>query len=110
MISRPPFRLDVFSDQPALQVYTTGNIGKLNIPRKVIHGGPNLTYDAFSGIVLEQEGWVDAINTPEFNVDQICKLPFYLSSLILLCSCMRKCLDGPDRAYDWNATYVFSLV
>jgi hypothetical protein len=45
----------------------------LQIPRKVVHGGPSLIYDKFSGIAIEPEGYIDAINNPEWGVDQICE-------------------------------------
>jgi aldose 1-epimerase len=61
-------RLDIFTNQPATQIYTAF----LDEPRKAVHGGPNLTYGLFSAVALEQEGWLDAINTPAFHVNQIC--------------------------------------
>ena len=63
------FRLDVSTNNPAAQVYT-GNW--LNTPRKVAHGGPTLKYTSHSAVAIEQEGYIDAINTPEWSVDQIC--------------------------------------
>jgi aldose 1-epimerase len=53
-----------------VQVYTA----HLGIPRKAVHGGPNVEYGERSTVAIEQEGWVDAINTPEWGVDQICEL------------------------------------
>ena len=64
-------RLDVFTNQPAMQAYTGGNFKE--IPRKAVHGGPDLNYTKFSAVVLEQQGVIDAINNPEWNVDQICE-------------------------------------
>lgn len=79
-------RLDITSNQPVVQVYT-GNW--LAIPRKAVHGGPNLTYDAFSAIAIEPEGYVDAINNPAWGVDQI---------------------YHPGRNFNWKTTYQFSIV
>ena len=61
-------RLDITTNQPAVQVFTTNFI---DIPRKRVHGGPALNYSAWSAVALEQEGYIDAINTPEFGVNQI---------------------------------------
>ena len=52
-----------------MQVYTAF---WLAIPRKLVHGGPTLNYSSFAGVAIEQEGYIDAINTPEWGVDQIC--------------------------------------
>ncbi|KAF9262466.1 galactose mutarotase-like protein [Marasmius fiardii PR-910] len=79
-------RVDISSNQPAVQVYTSF---WLNTPRKQVHGGPNTTYSRWSAVAIEQEGYVDAINTPEWNVDQI---------------------YGPDRDFTWSSTYKFSVV
>ena len=62
-------RLDITTNNPATQVYTAY---WLNTPRKAVHGGPSLTYDSFSAVAIEQEGYIDAINTPEWKVNQIC--------------------------------------
>lgn len=64
------FRLDVISNQPVVQIYTSN---WLSIPRKVVHGGPTLLYDAHSAVAIELQGYVDAINNPAWGVDQICK-------------------------------------
>lgn len=45
----------------------------LNTPRKEVHGGPSLVYDSWSAVAIEQQGYVDAVNTPEWNVNQICE-------------------------------------
>ena len=58
------------TNNPAVQVYTAY---WLNTPRKQVHGGPELSYTSFSAVAIEQEGLIDAINTPEWNVDQICE-------------------------------------
>lgn len=63
-------RVDISTNQPAVQVYSSF---WMNLPRKVIHGGPNVNYTKWSGLAVEQQGYVDAINTPEWGVDQICK-------------------------------------
>ncbi|KAJ7253171.1 galactose mutarotase-like protein [Mycena rebaudengoi] len=78
-------RLDISTNQPAVQVYTA----HLGIPRKAVHGGPNVEYGERSTVAIEQEGWVDAINTPAWGVDQI---------------------YHPGRDFDWSTTYKFSVV
>ncbi|KAF5383067.1 hypothetical protein D9615_004827 [Tricholomella constricta] len=61
-------RVDISTNQPAVQVYSSF---WLNTPRKATHGGPSLNYGRWSAVAIEQEGHIDAINTPEWNVDQI---------------------------------------
>ncbi|EIN08587.1 galactose mutarotase-like protein [Punctularia strigosozonata HHB-11173 SS5] len=77
-------RLDITTNQPAVQVYTAY---WFDTPRKVVHGGPSLNYTSWSAVAIEQEGYIDAINTPEWNVDQI---------------------YGPGKDFEWSATYKFS--
>ncbi|KXN83299.1 Aldose 1-epimerase, partial [Leucoagaricus sp. SymC.cos] len=79
-------RVDISTNQPAAQVYTAY---WLNTPRKVVHGGPDLVYSPWAAVAIEQQGYVDAINTPEWNVDQI---------------------YGPGRDFSWSTTYKFSVV
>ena len=55
-----------------MQVYTGY---WLDTPRKVVHGGPDVNYTKWSAVAIEQEGYIDAINTPEWGVDQICEPP-----------------------------------
>ena len=64
----PPDSVDISSNQPATQVYTSY---WLNIPRKAVHGGPDVNYTQWSAVAIEQQGYMDAINTPEWNIDQI---------------------------------------
>ncbi|KAJ7796367.1 galactose mutarotase-like protein, partial [Mycena olivaceomarginata] len=78
-------QLDIRSDQPAVQVY----LASLNLPRKEVHGGPEKTYGERSTVAIEQEGWLDAINTPEWNQNQI---------------------YSPERPFNWNTVYTFSVV
>ncbi|TCD70826.1 hypothetical protein EIP91_001516 [Steccherinum ochraceum] len=85
-------RMDVTTNQPALQVYTCNGIynASLPIPRKTSQGGPSSgVYEDHSCVVIEQESWIDAINNPEFGIDQI---------------------YGPGRDYDWESTYTFSTL
>ncbi|KAL0567837.1 hypothetical protein V5O48_014158 [Marasmius crinis-equi] len=79
-------RVDISTNQPAVQVYTSF---WLNTPRKAVHGGPNETYSKWSAVAIEQEGYIDAINTPEWGVDQI---------------------YGPGKDFTWSSTYKFSTV
>ena len=64
--------VDISSNQPATQVYTSYS---LNIPRKAVHGGPDVNYTKWSAVAIEQQGYMDAINTPEWNIDQIRACP-----------------------------------
>ncbi|PBL02369.1 galactose mutarotase-like protein [Armillaria gallica] len=83
-------RIDVVTNQLALQVYTCNGIFNASqpIPRKASHGGPSLFYKKHSCLVVEQESWIDAINNPEFGVNQIYE---------------------PGRPYSWGSTYIFSV-
>ncbi|TFK43402.1 galactose mutarotase-like domain-containing protein [Crucibulum laeve] len=82
-------KLDIFTNQAALQIYSCNGIfnASLPIPRKKSQGGPIATYADHSCIVIENESLIDAINNPEFGVNQI---------------------YGPLRPYVWDASYVFS--
>lgn len=87
-------KLSVTSDQPAIQAYTCDGISsaKGNLPRKRAHGGDgtlNKFYDNHSCVVLEMEGYIDGINHPEWNQDQI---------------------YDPSRPYVWESEYKFSTV
>jgi len=84
-------RLDIITNQLALQIYSCNGIFNpaLPIPRKKEQGGPQTNYENHSCVVIESESIIDAINNPEFGVDQI---------------------YGPTRPYTWEATYVFSTV
>jgi len=83
-------RLDFTTDQIALQVYTCNGVAApVPIPRKVSQGGPSTTYADHSCLVIEQESYIDAINNPNFNINQI---------------------YGPQRPYEWHSTYHFSTI
>jgi len=84
-------KLDVITNQPALQVYSCKGIfnSSLPIPRKKDQGGPLTYYENHSCVVIEQESWIDAINNPVFGVDQI---------------------YGPGRDYVWESKYIFSTI
>jgi len=84
-------KLDVTTDQLALQIYSCNGIfdPALPIPRKADQGGPGTVYDDHSCVVIEQESYIDAINNPEFGINQI---------------------YGPNRPYTWEATYAFSVL
>jgi galactose mutarotase-like enzyme len=60
----------MYTDQPAVQVYTSH---WLDTKRKAVHGGPEKRYGRYSAIAIEHHGLVDAINHPEWAVDQICE-------------------------------------
>ncbi|TFY52559.1 hypothetical protein EVG20_g10501 [Dentipellis fragilis] len=77
-------RLDITTNMPATQVYTSNG---LSVPRKAVHGGPSLSYGSHSAVAIEQQGWVDAINNPQWGVDQI---------------------YGPGKDFAWSTTYRFS--
>ncbi|KAF7316270.1 Galactose mutarotase-like protein [Mycena indigotica] len=78
-------KLTIKTDQPAVQVYTAS----LNMPRKNVHGGPEKQYGYMSTVAIEQEGWLDAINTPEWGIDQI---------------------YDAKREFTWNTEYRFGVV
>ncbi|KAJ7781090.1 galactose mutarotase-like domain-containing protein [Mycena metata] len=84
-------KLDVTTDQIALQIYSCNGIFNpdLPIPRKADQGGPDVFYQDHSCVVIEQESIIDAINNPEFGVNQI---------------------YGPHRSYNWESTYAFSVL
>lgn len=87
-------KMSVITDQLGVQIYSCNSIvpsdkSILPIPRKKSQAGPNGIYENYSCIVIEQQGLIDAINHPQWNIDS-----FY----------------GPDRPYEWNAIYEFSIV
>lgn len=94
LISELGARLDITTNQPATQVYTSYS---LNTPRKLIHGGPSLNYTNFSAVAIEQEGYIGAINTPEWGVDQICECLF-TSDRVYYCILISVRLLCPRRA------------
>ena len=87
-------KLSIATNQNALQLYTCDGIsapGK-DLPRKRSQGGDgtlNQIYGQYSCAVLEAEGYIDAINNPQWNQSQI---------------------YGPNDKYSWTATYTFSQV
>ncbi|EGN93013.1 hypothetical protein SERLA73DRAFT_190141 [Serpula lacrymans var. lacrymans S7.3] len=84
-------RFDAWTNQPALQLYACNGIynASLPIPRKQDQGGPSSYYQDHSCVVIEQESYIDAINNPEYDANQI---------------------YGPGRDYVWESTYVFSVM
>ncbi|KAJ7064962.1 galactose mutarotase-like protein [Mycena amicta] len=78
-------KLTVNTDQPAVQVYTAS----LNMDRKEAHGGSKQQYGRDSTVAIEQEGWLDAINQPEWGQDQI---------------------YDAKREFTWNTEYRFGLL
>ncbi|KAF8897676.1 galactose mutarotase-like domain-containing protein [Infundibulicybe gibba] len=84
-------KLDIITNQPALQIYSCNGLFNASAPitRKRSQGGPSVVYTDHSCIVIENESFIDAINNPEFGVDQI---------------------YGPGRPYDWEASYIFSTL
>lgn len=71
-------RLDISTNNPATQVFTAYDLGLADIPRKKVHGGPLLNYSYWGAVAIEQEGYIDAINTPEWGVNQICVLSLHI--------------------------------
>ncbi|KAJ7737319.1 galactose mutarotase-like domain-containing protein [Mycena metata] len=86
-------KLDITTNQIATQVYSCNALffpGLIPaIPRKADQGGPDEIYENQSCVALEQQSIIDAINNPEFGVNQI---------------------YGPDRPYTWETTYTFSVL
>ncbi|KAF9464411.1 galactose mutarotase-like domain-containing protein [Collybia nuda] len=84
-------KLEIITNQPALQIYSCNGIFNpaLPIPRKKTQGGPLTTYTDHSCVVIESESIIDAINNPEFGVNQI---------------------YGPERSYNWESSYIFSTL
>ncbi|TDL29404.1 galactose mutarotase-like protein [Rickenella mellea] len=82
-------RLDVTTNQAAVQIFTCNGIDPVAIPRKVDQGGPNTIYAGHSCLAIEQESWIDAINNPRWGIDQI---------------------YGPQRDYTWSSSYAFSVL
>jgi aldose 1-epimerase len=58
------------------------------IPRKASQGGPSKHYPDYSCVVIEQEGWIDAINNPQWHQNQIL---------------------SPGEEYKWSSDYIFSV-
>ncbi|KAF9533951.1 galactose mutarotase-like protein [Crepidotus variabilis] len=79
-------KLSIQTDQAAAVVYTAW---WLNAPRKAVHGGPSKSYLNSSAVAIEQQGYIDAINTPEFHQNQI---------------------YGPSKDYEWQSVYKFSTL
>lgn len=76
-------------------------------------GGPNTAYDQYSCVVLEQEGWIDAINQPEWGQNQVRGPSLehhpHLLKLIWIWSSL-KVYGTPGREhYNWWAEYTFSI-
>lgn len=73
------------------KVYSCNGIfnASLPIPRKSTQGGPSNIYADHSCVVIENESLIDAINNPEFGVNQI---------------------YGPEKPYVWEASYIFSKI
>ncbi|KAH7103324.1 galactose mutarotase-like protein [Auriculariales sp. MPI-PUGE-AT-0066] len=88
-------RLDITTNQPALQIYTCNDVFNAEnpIPRKKAQGKGH--YTNYSCFILEQESWIGAIddNTQSWGIDQI---------------------YGPGtkngKEYIWDATYKFSVL
>ena len=102
--------MEITTNQPAVQVYTGY---WLDTPRKAVHGGPDVNYTKWSAVAIEQEGYIDAINTPEWGVDQICeptRIQIVLCGRILTLSSRGVLLDYPGKDYEWESVYRFSTV
>jgi aldose 1-epimerase len=99
-------RLDITTNQPGVQVYTSY---WLNTPRKATHGGSSKRYGRYGAVAIEQQGYVDAIHNPDWAVDQICAL-FSTPNRVVPLTITTLLLDGPDRSFEWSSTYKFSIV
>ena len=64
-------RLEITTDQDAVQIYSSWGMNSTG--RKVAHGGAKINYGRYSGVAIEQQNLIDAINTPEWGVNQICE-------------------------------------
>ncbi|KAI9600419.1 hypothetical protein H4Q26_000202 [Puccinia striiformis f. sp. tritici PST-130] len=87
-------KLSVITDQVGLQIYSCNTIVSPDktiqpIPRKKSQAGPHAIYENYSCIVIEQQGLIDAISNPQWKINS---------------------LYGPDRPYEWNAIYEFTIV
>ncbi|KZT63431.1 galactose mutarotase-like protein [Daedalea quercina L-15889] len=81
-------KLSVSSEQHAIQLYSCDGLDGSK-PAKASQGGiDGVVYSQYSCAVLEMEGVIDAINNPEWGIDQV---------------------YGPDRPYTWSATYNFTI-
>jgi aldose 1-epimerase len=79
----------------------------MNSIRKKAHGGPEKRYGRWSAVAIEQQGYVAAINTPEWGIDQICEcMPSSGSRSLELTGVM--IIDSPKRPFEWSTTYKFS--
>ncbi len=89
--SRSGIKMTVHSDQIAMQLYSCPGIQSAtkNIPRKQSQGGSSKFYINDSCGVIEQESVIDAINQPEWKINQI---------------------YSPERPYEWNSVYQFSTI
>lgn len=81
-------KLEVLTNQVAMQMYSCVGVNYANIPRKEDQGGPAI-YPDNSCVAIEQEGIEDAINNPEFHDNEI---------------------YGPGRDYAWESKYIFSTL
>ncbi|MBW0464806.1 hypothetical protein O181_004521 [Austropuccinia psidii MF-1] len=86
-------KMSVTTDQLGVQLYTCNNIHSDNssikpIPRKRSQTNLKAIYENHSCVVIEQQGFIDAINNPHWQIDSI---------------------YGPDRPYEWNSVYEFSV-
>jgi len=44
----------------------------LSTLHKEVHSSPTMLYGWQLAIVIEQQGWMDAMHNPEWGIDQIC--------------------------------------
>jgi aldose 1-epimerase len=59
-------------------------------------------------MAIEQEGYIAAVNTPEWSVDQICEST--ASSLTYSVLILKYDADSPERPFEWSSTYKFSTI
>ena len=93
------------TNQQAVQFYTGNWLGAT--PRKLVHGGPSSNYPKWSGLAIEQQGYTDAINNPEWGQDHICQ---YSLTGVRAVRLILVHTDGPGRDFVWTTSYAFSVM
>lgn len=66
---RTGITLGIHTNQPSVVMYTAGYLS--GVPRK--HGREGECYGSSSGLAVEQQGRVDAVNHPEWGEKVVCE-------------------------------------